>query len=145
MAVRNAQAVWNGNLQDGKGDIRLGGGLESPYGFSSRFEDGRGTNPEELIGGAHAGCFSMALAHQLGEAGYTPTEIRTNARVHLEKQGEGFAIPRIELDLEAEVPEVDEETFLRIAESAKSGCPVSKALAGTEIALNARLMQARKA
>ncbi|NLF09177.1 MAG: OsmC family protein [Pirellulaceae bacterium] len=140
MATRNAEAIWEGNLPVGKGSIKLGGGLSAPYSFGSRFEDGPGTNPEELIGGAHAGCFSMALAHQLGESGYEPVRIKTAARVHLSKTAEGFSISRIDLSLEAEVPGVDEGLFREIAEGAKNGCPVSKALAGTEITLEAKLL-----
>ena len=140
MATRNAEAIWEGNLPAGKGSIKLGGGLNAPYSFGSRFEDGPGTNPEELIGGAHAGCFSMALAHQLGESGYEPVRIKTAARVHLSKTAEGFSISRIDLALEAEVPGVDEGLFREIAEGAKNGCPVSKALAGTEITLEAKLL-----
>ncbi len=145
MAARDAQAIWEGKLQDGKGNIRLGTGFEAPYSFGSRFEEGTGTNPEELLGGAHAGCFSMALAHLLGEEGYAPAKIVTKALVHLAKSGDGFAIPRIELETEAEVPDVDEETFHRVATAAKNGCPVSKALAGTEITLTARLLKEQKA
>lgn len=144
MAVRKASAAWEGNLEKGCGTMALGrGALEAPYSFGSRFEDGAGTNPEEMIGAAHAGCFSMALAHELGQAGHTPVRIATNAKVHLAKSAEGFAIPKIELETDADVPGVDEETFQRIAQAAKQGCPVSKVLSAAEITLNARLLGAQ--
>jgi osmotically inducible protein OsmC len=145
MAIRKAQAVWEGNLEQGRGTISLGGDkVQMPYGFAARFEDGAGSNPEELIGGAHAGCFSMALAHELSEAGHPPAQIETTARVHLEKSGDGFAIPTIELETEAEVPGVDNETFQRFAQGAKENCPVSKALSATEITLSAKLLSAQE-
>jgi lipoyl-dependent peroxiredoxin len=141
MPARTAKAVWEGSLQEGKGTMRLGSGaFEGGYSFSSRFEEGKGTNPEELIGAAHAGCFSMALAAGLGRAGYPPKRVQTEARVHLVKADDGFKISRIELQTEAEVPRIDEKTFQEQAEAAKKGCPVSKALAGTEIQMNARLV-----
>jgi osmotically inducible protein OsmC len=119
--------------------MRLGSGAyEGPFTFASRFESGRGTNPEELIGAAHAGCFSMFLAALLTNAGSTPTRIRTTAKVHL---GEGPTISLIELETEAEVPNLAEEAFLQHAETAKKNCPVSKALAGPEIKLKARLVK----
>jgi len=146
MATRKARAIWEGNLQEGQGTIRLGGdGLQVPYDFAGRFEDGPGSNPEELIGAAHAGCFSMALAHELAEAGHAPMRIETFARVHLEKSGDGFAIPRIELETEADVPGIDEETFHRFAQGAKENCPVSKLLAAAEITLNAKLLSGKGA
>jgi lipoyl-dependent peroxiredoxin len=142
MAVRKAEAEWTGNLREGKGRVKLGSGAyEGEYSFVSRFEDGKGTNPEELIGAAHAGCFSMALAAGLTKAGLSPKRIKTTAQVHLEKVGEAFEITRIELDTEAEVPGVDEKAFLEHAENAKKGCPVSKALAGSKIELKARLLR----
>lgn len=145
MVVRQAQAVWKGNVKQGQGTIGLGSGqLEVPYSFSGRFENGAGSNPEELIGGAHAGCFSMALAHALGEAGHPPVQIDTSARVHLEKTPDGFAIPKIELETSADVPGVDDETFQRIARGAKENCPVSKVLAGAEITLKAKLLSSQK-
>ena len=105
MAARSANAVWEGDLKSGKGKVKLGSGaFEGTYSFSSRFEEGKGTNPEELIGAAHAGCFSMALSAGLGRAGFTPTRIQTEARVHLEKAEDGFKISRIQLVTEAEVP-----------------------------------------
>ncbi|HYG89104.1 MAG TPA: OsmC family protein [Azospirillum sp.] len=141
MVMRSSDAEWRGNLQSGGGTMRLGSGaFEGKYSFPSRFESGQGTNPEELIAAAHAGCYSMAFSHGLSQAGHTPTRVHTTARVHLEKVGEGFAITRIELDCEAEVPGIDEATFKQQAEGAKKNCPVSKALAGTEITLNARLV-----
>jgi osmotically inducible protein OsmC len=141
MTIRKASAVWEGNLQDGRGTIALGGGqLEVPYDYRARFEDGAGSNPEELIGGAHAGCFSMALAHALSEAGHPPTKIETSARVHLEKAGGGFAIPKVELDTAGDVPGVDEDMFRRLAQQAKEQCPVSKVLSAAEIVLSAKLL-----
>jgi osmotically inducible protein OsmC len=142
MAVRKAEAEWTGNLREGKGRVKLGSGAyEGEYSFVSRFEDGKGTNPEELIGAAHAGCFSMALSAGLTKAGLSPKRIYTTAQVHLEKVGEAFEITRIELDTQAEVPGVDEKAFLEHAENAKKGCPVSKALAGPKIELKARLLK----
>ena len=141
MPVRKASAVWEGDIRGGSGKVSLGSGaFEGPYSFGSRFEEGAGTNPEELIGAAHAGCFSMALSGGLGRGGHTPKRISTTAKVHIEKVGEGFSITRIELDCEAEIPGIDEATFLDFANKAKEGCPVSKALAGTQISLNAKLV-----
>jgi len=141
MAVRQSDAEWRGDLMKGSGTMRLGSGAyEGAYSFPSRFENGQGTNPEELIAAAHAGCFSMALSAGLSKAGHVPTRVHTTARAHLEKVGEGFAITRIELDCEAEVPGLDAAAFQQQAEGAKKNCPVSKALAGTEITLNARLV-----
>jgi osmotically inducible protein OsmC len=140
MAVRTADARWEGSLQDGTGTMRLGSGaFEGRYSFASRFEEGPGTNPEELIGAAHAGCFSMALSGALSRAGTPPTSISTSARVHIERGDAGFGITRIELATEAEVPGLDEAGFKEQAETAKATCPVSKALAGTEITLDAKL------
>jgi len=140
MPVRASSAQWQGNLQQGQGAMRLGSGAyEGPYSFPSRFESGQGTNPEELIAAAHAGCFSMAFSLFLGNAGFTPTRIDTTAKVHLEQVDGGFAITRIELDCEAEIPGIDEATFQAQAQAAKEGCPVSKALAGTKISLAAKL------
>jgi osmotically inducible protein OsmC len=121
--------------------LRLGSGaFEGAYSYRSRMEDGPGTNPEELIAAAHAGCFSMALSAGLGRAGYEPRRIRTDARVRFEPSLDGFAITRIDLETEAEVPGIDEESFREQAETAKANCPVSKALAGVEIGLEARLV-----
>jgi osmotically inducible protein OsmC len=131
MPVRSASAVWEGGLKNGKGTMKFGSGaFEGKYSFASRFEQGPGTNPEELIGAAHAGCFSMALAMILEQAGYIPERINTSAKVHIEKAGEGFKITFIELDTEAKVPGMDERTFRDKAEMAKQGCPVSVALSG---------------
>lgn len=141
MPVRKASAVWEGPIKDGQGTVKLGSGAyEGKYSFGSRFEESPGTNPEELIGAAHAGCFSMALSGGLTRAGNPPTRISTSARVHIEKVGEGFSITKIELDTEAEVPGIDDAAFQEAAKKAKEGCPVSRALAGTEITLNARLV-----
>jgi osmotically inducible protein OsmC len=142
MAIRNASAVWEGNLAAGKGSMKLGSGAyEGPFTFASRFENGKGTNPEELLGAAHAGCFSMALSHGLSEAGFVPTKVSTTAKVHLDKVATGFKITLIELHCEASVPGIDEVKFQQIAESTKTGCPVSQALAAVEIKLNARLLK----
>jgi lipoyl-dependent peroxiredoxin len=141
MTMRKAEAVWQGGLRDGQGQVKLGSGaFEGRYSFVSRFEDGKGTNPEELIGAAHASCFSMALAAGLGRAGFAPKRIATTAQVHLEQSGGGFAITRIELRTEAEVPSIDAEGFAKQADEAKRNCPVSKALAGTSISLDAKLL-----
>ncbi len=141
MTIRNAHAAWEGDLKQGQGVISLGDDqLQVPYGFESRFEDGVGSNPEELVGGAHAGCFSMALAHELSESGHAPTRVATIARVHLEKSGEGFAIPKIELETEAEVPGIDAQNFQEIAKDAKENCPLSKVLAGARITLQVKLL-----
>ena len=140
MAVRTSDAEWRGDLRQGKGTMRLGSGaFEGTYSFPSRFEEGAGTNPEELIAAAHAGCFSMALAAGLSRAGHPPTRIHTRARVHLERQGEGFAITRIELETEGQVPGLAAADFQTHAAAAKTNCPVSKALAGPTITLKATL------
>ncbi len=141
MAVRTSEAEWKGNLPEGSGTMKLGSGAyQGNYSFKSRFESGPGTNPEELIAAAEAGCFSMALSHGLSQAGHQPRRVHTTAKVHLDKADGGFAISRIELDCEAEVPGIDEATFKQQAETAKANCPVSKALGGTNITLNARLV-----
>ena len=141
MPIRRAEAVWEGNLKKGKGSVKLGSGaFEGSYSFASRFEQGPGTNPEELIGAAHAGCFSMALSMILETAGYAPERIRTVARVNIEKAGEGFKITTIELETEGTVPGIDEKMFREKAEAAKKGCPVSMALTGVEIKLHAKLL-----
>ena len=140
MAERTAKVLWRGNLHEGDGTVELGSGsFVGRYSAASRFESGPGTNPEELIGAAHAACFSMALAGDLARAGYAPESIETTARVRIEKQGDGFSITRIELDTQATVPEIEEDTFRELAETAKETCPVSRALAATEIHLKARL------
>ena len=141
MPVRKAYAVWEGNLIEGKGRMKLGSGaFEGAYSFSSRFEEGTGTNPEELIGAALAGCFSMALANGLAQAGYSPKRIYTHAGVKIEKLEEGFKITSIVLDTEADVPGIEEQVFMEKAETTKKACPVSKALTGTDIQLRAKLV-----
>ncbi len=141
MALRTANARWDGNLKDGNGTMRFGGGaFEGAYSFMSRFEEGEGTNPEELIAAAHAGCFSMAFANELDQAGHTPESVSTEAKVSLVKGDDGFGINRIQLVTEASVPGISEDEFLEIAEAAKNGCPVSKALAGPEITVDATLV-----
>lgn len=140
MATASAQAVWTGSLKDGEGRMKLGSGaFDGPFSFRTRFEGAPGTNPEELIGAAHAGCFSMAFSAGLGKAGYAPRSIETKAKVHLEQTGNGFAIMRIELETVADIPNITEADFQRLANEAKAGCPVSKALAGTNIELKASL------
>lgn len=142
MPVRQSKAEWQGNLKEGKGTVELGSGaFRGEYSFPSRFEEGKGTNPEELIAAAHAGCYSMALSAGLGKAGFNPTRVNTTAKVTLDKVGEGFGITRIDLETEAEIPNIDEAAFQEQAEAAKKGCPVSKALASVEITLKARLLQ----
>jgi osmotically inducible protein OsmC len=142
MPKRTANARWEGSLRDGRGTMRLGtGAYEGAYSFQSRFEEGDGTNPEELIAAAHAGCFSMALSGALGAAGYDPDSIETTAAVLIEKVGDGFGITRIDLATRARVPGIDPDEFARHAEGAKEGCPVSKALAAVEtIELEAELV-----
>jgi osmotically inducible protein OsmC len=140
MPVRTAAAEWKGTLKEGSGTMRVGSvAFQGAYSYSSRFESGSGTNPEELIGAAHAGCFSMFLAALLTKAGFPPTSIRTTAHVHL---GEGPVINLIELTTEGVVPNVSESVFLQQAEAAKKDCPVSKALTGPEIKLSAKLVSA---
>lgn len=140
MAQRTAKAAWRGGLKNGNGTVELGSGsFRGKYSFQSRFESGSGTNPEELIGAAHAACFSMALAHGLEEAGYSPESIETSAKVTIEQVEGGFAITKIHLDTRGTVPDIEESEFLRHAETAKENCPVSKALAATTIDLKATL------
>lgn len=141
MAIRNASARWSGTLTEGTGVFRTDkGGYEGNYSFSSRFEEGEGTNPEELIGAAQAGCFSMFLAKLLADAGHPPTLVETKARVHLERTDAGMTVTRIELDTVGDVPGMDEAEFKKHAEGAKANCPISRLLApGTEISLSARL------
>jgi lipoyl-dependent peroxiredoxin len=143
MPTRTANARWNGSLQDGEGTMRMASGsYEGPYSFQSRFEEGDGTNPEELIAAAHAGCFSMALSLALGQAGHELQSVETTATVHIDKAGDGFAITRIELDTEARVPGASNEEFQKAAEAAKEGCPVSQALAAVDsIELQASLVE----
>ena len=138
--LRKASAVWNGGLKDGGGKISTDSGVlsDTQYSFSTRFEDGIGTNPEELIAAAHAGCFSMALSGQLGAAGMTAESINTTAAVRLEKLDSGFAITSVHLDVTACVPGADEPAFATAAANAKAGCPVSKLL-NAEITMDAKL------
>jgi osmotically inducible protein OsmC len=139
MAVRSSSAEWKGSLKEGAGYMKVGSGAyEGPFTFASRFESGKGTNPEELIGAAHAGCFSMFLSALLTDAGFIPTRVHTTATVHLD---EGPTITRIELMTEAQVPGLAESAFLKHAEAAKKDCPVSKALAGPKITLTAKLVK----
>jgi osmotically inducible protein OsmC len=139
MPTRKAHAEWHGSIGEGTGKMALGSGaFEGPYSFKSRMEDGAGTNPEELIGAAHAGCFSMALSLILGSGGNEPESISTDAKVHFDKEGEGWAIKLIELTTRARVPGLDDEGFKKAAEAAKEGCPVSQAL-NVEIRLDAAL------
>jgi osmotically inducible protein OsmC len=137
---RKASAVWNGGLKDGKGTISTDSGVlsDTQYSFSTRFEDGKGTNPEELIAAAHAGCFSMALSGQLGQAGLTAESINTTATVRLEKTDNGFAITSVHLEVKAKVPGADKQAFETAANNAKAGCPVSKVL-NAEITMEASL------
>lgn len=139
MATRNANAVWTGTLKEGKGTMKFGT-YEGAYTWSSRFEDGQGTNPEELLGAAHAGCFSMALSSNLGKNGFTPKTIQTQAQVTLEVIDGKSKITKIHLTTEAVVPEISDDKFQEIAASVKEGCPVSAALASTPITLTAKLL-----
>jgi lipoyl-dependent peroxiredoxin len=140
--TRTAQSSWSGTVAEGGGRLGLGSGaFEGPFTLKARVEEDQpSANPEELVGAAHAGCFTMSLADQLSEAGHPPTELRTTASVRLEQRPEGFRITRITLSTEGEVPGVDDDQFQQLAERAKATCPVSLALAGTEIALEARLV-----
>ena len=139
--IKKGSAVWKGGLKDGTGSISCETGVlkSAPYGFKARFEDGPGTNPEELIGAAHAACFSMALSLGLGNAGFTAESIQTEAAVRLEKVGDGFAITHSDLVCLAKIPNIDDKTFQQIAEQTKSGCPVSKVL-NAKISLSAKLV-----
>ena len=142
MATRTANARWEGTLTEGSGVMRTGkGGLTANYSFKSRFEEGEGSNPEELIGAAHAGCFSMALANELTKAGFPPTAVDTTASVHFDRVDEKPTVTRIDLVTAAAVPNIDDAEFQKIAEAAKNGCPISRLLApGTEITLTASLV-----
>jgi osmotically inducible protein OsmC len=141
MATRNGSAEWRGDLKGGEGDLTVGDGVfKGAYSFSSRFEEGEGTNPEELIAAAHAACFTMALSNILAEHGHSPESVRTVAKVHLRQKDEGPTIRRIDLETEGRVAEIDEDHFAEHAEEAKSGCVVSRALAGVEeMTVTARL------
>ena len=139
--IRKASAVWKGNLKEGKGTISTDSGVLSttPYSFSTRFEDARGTNPEELIAAAHAGCFTMALSAQLGNAGITAENLETTAAVTLEKLEAGFTVTKVHLDLTARIPGVDKAAFEKAAQDAKAGCPISRLLKA-EITLTTHLV-----
>ena len=140
MSIKTAQSVWQGSLTEGGGHLKSQSGvLDTDYAWKSRAEDGPGTNPEELIAAAHAGCFNMALAHMLAEAGHAPDRLHTVAHVKFEKVGEGFGITGITLELDAQVPGLDEAEFRKHANNAKQDCPVSKALALVPIELEAKL------
>jgi lipoyl-dependent peroxiredoxin len=142
MPKRTASARWDGSLQQGSGTMHMASGAyEGPYSFQSRFEEGDGTNPEELIAAAHAGCFSMALSAGLGQAGHDPESVETEATVQLDQVGDGFAITHILLRSRASVPGIDQDEFQQQAQAAKEGCPVSKALGGVDsIELEAELL-----
>jgi osmotically inducible protein OsmC len=143
MATRTGSAIWEGTLKSGSGRMKFGANASDlPYSFNSRFEDGSGTNPEELIGAAEAGCFSMALSLGLEKAGFPPKKVSTVAKVKLEQTGGAFRITTIELETEAEVPGINDVQFQETAEQTKKNCPVSVALSGTQISLKARLVGA---
>ncbi len=140
MTTRTAHARWEGGIEQGSGRVETGSGtLQAPYSFASRFKEGKGTNPEELLGAAHAGCFAMALTLMLEHAGFKPEYVDATAQVTIAPHDGGFRITTSHLVCEASVPGIDEETFQQQADAAKAGCPVSQALAGTEISLAARL------
>ena len=142
MPVRTSEAEWQGTIREGSGNMKLGSGAyEGAYSFGSRFEEAKGSNPEELLGAAHAGCFSMALSGILTRAGLTPTRIHTTAKVHVENTGGGFSITKIELSTEAEVPGLEDAAFQEHAKAAKENCPVSRALASVpDVTLEAKLV-----
>ncbi|MEO6487723.1 MAG: OsmC family protein [Thermoanaerobaculia bacterium] len=143
MPVRKGEAEWKGTLREGSGQVKVeSGAFTAPYSFVSRFESGKGTNPEELIAAAHAGCFSMALTGAITKSGHTPKRVHTTAAVKIDRVGEGFEITHITLECEAEVPGLAENLFQAEARAAKDGCPVSKALKGVEISLKATLVGA---
>lgn len=140
MATRTGKARWEGKFPSGKGQVQLGSGaFEGPFSFASRFENGQGTNPEELIGAAEAGCYSMALSKLLTDEGYTPLSVQTTAKVHLNKQDGDFAITSVNLETVADVDGIDEATLRKAADKARRSCIVSRALAGTDITVNAKL------
>ena len=141
MPTRTGKAVWKGSLKEGKGEMETESGvLKNEYSFGTRFQQKKGTNPDELIAAAHAGCFSMALSLILGQEGYTPTEINTTAKVTIEEKGGGFALTTSKLITKAKVPNIEENEFQKIANKAKKGCPVSKALKGLKIELDAKII-----
>jgi osmotically inducible protein OsmC len=141
MSISKANGTWEGTLKGGKGTMKPENGAEVPFSLGTRFEGQKGSNPEEVIGAALAGCFSMALSLGLEKAGMTPQNIRTSAKVHLEKEGEGFHIPRIELTTEVQATGGDEAKFKAVAEDTKKNCPVSKVLKAAEIILDAKLLK----
>ena len=142
MPTRNASAIWNGDLMKGSGVTRLGSGAwEGQYNFSSRFESGTGTNPEELLGASHAACFSMALSAGLGKAGFTPQRVSTTAKVTVDKVGDGFKVTKIRLETQATVPNIDDAKFQEIANATKTGCPISQALSAVPMELDAKLVK----
>jgi len=144
MINKKGSAKWSGDLKSGTGHVSMESGAfkDQPYGFNTRFEDGAGTNPEEMIGAAHASCFSMALSMILGQRDATPDEIATTATVSMDKDGDGFAIKKIHLDVTGKVPGIDEATFMEAANAAKEGCPISKLLTGgsAEITMDAKFI-----
>lgn len=141
MPIKNAHAQWNGDLKNGTGTMEFdSGSYKGKYSFASRFEDGNETNPEELIGAAHAGCFSMALSNELAKAGYNPKSVKTRAEVSFQVTNDGPTITEIKLITKANVPDIKNDKFQEFANGAKKGCPVSKALAGTKISLDATLL-----
>ena len=142
MATRFADAEWRGNLQEGQGKMRLGTGMfEGNYSYKSRFTEGPGTNPEELIAAAEAGCFTMAFSNELSKAGFTPTLVKTHAEVKMEMVNNALTITKVQLNTEAQVPGIDEKRFQEIGEGAKKNCPVSRALSAIQVELNARLVK----
>jgi osmotically inducible protein OsmC len=147
MITRSANATWKGNLKEGKGSVSTESGVLNniDYSFSKRFENEKGTNPEELIGAAHAACFSMALSNALASAGHKVNSVKTTEKVILDKVADGFSITRIEMLCEADVEGIDEKEFLKFAEDTKKGCPISKALASVEMKLDAKLKTAKVA
>ena len=141
MAVRTAKATWSGDLASGTGEVSTESGiLDAGYSFSSRFEEGAGTNPEELIGAALAGCFAMALSHELAEAGHDPESVYAEAQVHLAMTDDGPSLGQIDLVCEAKVGDIDDTTFQNFANGAKEGCPISQALSAVTITLEAKLV-----
>jgi len=142
MAIRKANAVWEGSLLKGKGTVEVESGLfKAPYSFNTRFGEEKGTNPEELVGAAHAACYSMALSFMLEQNGFTPDKVSTEANVSIDKVGDGFKVTKIMLITRGKVPGIDEATFLKYANEAKTGCPISQALAATPIELDAALVK----
>jgi osmotically inducible protein OsmC len=141
MPTRTASAQWNGNLKGGKGEMSLGNGANKfPFSFGSRMEDEKGSNPEELLASALAGCFSMALTANLGGAGFEPQHVNTTAKANFSNASGKWTVESMDLDVEASVPGIDDTRFQQIADEAKSGCPVSRALAGVKISVNAKLV-----